>query len=149
MDGQPPAPVSARPVLARYECGHRFPRYAATWACPAKTGSHDRLPAMIFPCPRTLRWGLHHNPRGRDGEGSTDAGNGVAMQIVVGIIARAGVGVSTLVNLDSLADLQRSSRIASAEGIEREIDVGEVECPFACHLPRAMTGARHRNGIEG
>jgi hypothetical protein len=114
-----------------------------------KKGSHDRLPAIFVSVREKLDWVLHDNPPGRNSEGSTDAGNGVAMQIVVGVIARAGVGVSTLVNLGSLADFQRSSRIASAEGIEREIDVGEVECPFACHLPRAMTGARHRNGIEG
>jgi len=53
----------------------------------AKTGSHDRLPALIFQYPRGLRWGLHHNPHGRDGERSTDAGNGIAVQIVVGVIA--------------------------------------------------------------
>jgi len=34
-----------------------------------------------------LLWGLHHNPRGRNGEGSTDAGNGIAIQIVVGVVA--------------------------------------------------------------
>ena len=149
MDGQPPAPVSARPVLARYECGHRFPRYAATWACPAKTGSHDRLPAMIFPCPRTLRWGLHHNPRGRDGERSTDAGNGIAVQVVVGVVAGAGVRIPALIHCGSLANFQRSRRVASAESIKREIEVGEVECPLAGHLPRAVTRACHRKRIEG
>lgn len=104
---------------------------------------------MICQRPRELLWGLHDDPLGRDGEGSTDAGNGVAIQIVVGVIARPGVRISALVNHGSLADFQRSRRIAAAEGVEREIEVGEVECSFACHLPRAVTGARDRNGIEG
>ncbi len=53
----------------------------------AKTGSHDQLPAIVFQYRRGLLWGLHHNPLGRDGKGSTDAGNGIAVQIVVGEVA--------------------------------------------------------------
>jgi hypothetical protein len=53
----------------------------------AKTGSHDRLPAMICQNPRGLLWSLHDNPYCRDCERSADGGNGLAIQIVVGVIA--------------------------------------------------------------
>src|ERR1039458_2288169 len=102
---------------------------------------------LLFPS-NLLRC-LHQNPLRRNGEGSTDAGNGIAIQIVVGVIARAGVRVSALVNPGILAHFQRSSRIAAAEGIEREIEVGKNECLLACHFPRAVTRAGHRNRAEG
>src|SRR5271156_5297732 len=112
-------------------------------------GERATAPPIPILYPRGLLGGLHHNPLGRDGEGSTDAGNGIAVQIVVGVVAGAGVRVSTLIDPRSLANFQRSRRIAAAEGIEREIEVGKIECLLARHLPRAVTRTCHRKGTKG
>jgi hypothetical protein len=52
---------------------------------PHEKGSHDRLPANRDL--RALLWGLNDNPLGRNSEGPTNAGNRIAIQIVVGLIA--------------------------------------------------------------
>jgi hypothetical protein len=54
------------------------------------------------------------------------------MQIVVGAIARAAVRVSTLVNRGSLADFQRSSRIATEEvSVMKTEWMNKKTCQFA------------------
>jgi hypothetical protein len=83
-----------RPILSRDQLNEKYEnRHQRQPVLPATQETHEKKAAMIG-CPQLfvsalkgLLWGLHDNPFSRNGEGSTDAWNGIATQIVVGVIA--------------------------------------------------------------